>query len=147
MPIYLSCVIVDSHSVMSSNLINGISFIKRLSKILKRPEELIERQIFNILIEEKERKISNQFHYREPHIIIMEKKIEKKGRDREGIDLCGIVTEDVEEWINGKSGLPEGSSLKNFKEKGKISQFSERTFHSLYPEYKEGKDSFKYEAI
>lgn len=48
----------------------------------------------------------------------------EENRDREGFELCGIFTLSQEEWLNGKTGLPEGSSLKNYKQKGKISKFS-----------------------
>lgn len=39
----------------------------------------------------------------------------EEGRDREGFELCGIFTEKQEEWISGRTGLPEGSSLKNYR--------------------------------
>ena len=76
------------------------------------------------MIEGKERKISAQMRRNVPEVVVFERKAEERGRDQEGFELCGIMADGEEEWINGRSGLPEGSSLKNYKTKGKISKFS-----------------------
>jgi hypothetical protein len=59
-------------------------------------------------------------------------------RNQEGFELCGIMMDSEQEWVNGKSGLPEGSSLKNYRAKGRVSHFSESKLSSDFPMYKSG---------
>lgn len=111
-PVYLSTIIIDSPSHLRESLLKGTNLPLRLARLLNRSPALIERQIFNIVVEGKERRISSQFGHRTPEVVVLEK---EEGRDRQGFELCGIFTEKLEEWTNGRSGLPEGSSLKNYR--------------------------------
>jgi hypothetical protein len=64
------------------------------------------------MVDGKERTISSQFYSKIPEIIILEK---EASRDLEGFELCGIFTDGQDEWLNGRSGLPEGSNIKTYK--------------------------------
>jgi hypothetical protein len=50
------------------------------------------------------------------------------------MENCGIIIGDYCEWINGKTGLTEGSSLNNYKKKGKTSLFSKNKLYLKVPE-------------
>ena len=52
------------------------------------------------------------------------------------------------EWLNGKTGLPEGSSLKNYKKKGKVSRCSEAHLSRVFEDYDaREEETFKWEAV
>ena len=58
----------------------------------------------------------------------------------------GIILLDYCEWINGKTGLIEGSSLKNYKKKGKTSILcANKLYANLKQKAKE--EDFKYQAV
>jgi hypothetical protein len=52
-PIYLSRIIIDGDQRLKESVEKGINLQKRLHQLLSRPEDLIHRQIFNIIINGK----------------------------------------------------------------------------------------------
>lgn len=136
-PLYFDIVIIDGPEKYRESVTRGLDFEKRLSHLLKKDESLIRRKIFKIVVEGKERAISHQFRANKPNIVLVEREeVEEKERDREGFELCGIFACGREEWINGRTGLPEGSSLKNYKSKGKVSAFCEGKLKSDFTAYR-----------
>lgn len=109
--------------------------MERLSRLRNASKDLIERKIFNIVVEGKERRISRQFRLQQPEVRLLIRKGSAKDRaKKEGFELCGLanVFNKCFEWVNGRTGLPEGASIKNYA-KGKtkkISQFCEEALRS-----------------
>lgn len=68
-------------------------------------------------------------------------------KQKEGFELCGILTNGHAEWLNGKTGLPEGSSLQNYATKGRISLFSDNALLRDFPEIENRSKMFQYAAI
>jgi hypothetical protein len=68
-PVYIGCMVVESHFSSLSTIRNGLNFVYRLTKLRNQNEELIKRKLFNIKIGEKERKISTQFKNHQPKVI------------------------------------------------------------------------------
>ena len=59
----------------------------------------------------KKLKITKQFNLNKPSITIINKQSEPK---QIKIDLCGIIYNGTAEWLNGKTGLPEGININKF---------------------------------
>ena len=147
LPIYLSLVIVDCPDNLKPTLERGLDFVTRIGHLRGKSKGLILRQLFNIVVEGKQRKISGQFRRNRPQLRVLHKENENKDRNQEGFQLCGVFIEGKEEWINGRSGIPEGASLNKINGKGKISQFSDHSLRANYPIMDRSNDSFKYEAV
>lgn len=56
---------------MRDNVAKGLDFVQRLSQVMKKPEGLVERKIFNIVVDKKERQITSQFHRKTPSLIVI----------------------------------------------------------------------------
>lgn len=70
-PVYLAAVILECPENLKSNICKGMDLVERLSQLTARSQSLICRQIFKIVIDNKERKISSQFRRNRPRLVIL----------------------------------------------------------------------------
>lgn len=72
-PIYLHKIIFDGKEMLHLNIEKGINLPERIRRLTNKSVSLVHRQIFNIVIEGKERTISSQFRNHSPEIVIFDK--------------------------------------------------------------------------
>lgn len=72
-PIYVDKIILDGKEILHKNIEKGISLPERIRRLTNKSVSLVHRQIFNIVIEGKEKKISSQFRYNSPETVIFDK--------------------------------------------------------------------------
>lgn len=72
-PIYLNKIIIDGKENLRSNINKGICLPDRIHHLTNKSVSRIHRQIFNIIVEGKEKTISSQFRPHLPEIVIFDK--------------------------------------------------------------------------
>lgn len=72
-PIYVDKIILDGKETLHSNIEKGINLPERIHRLTNKSVGLVHRQIFNVVIEGKERIISSQFRNHSPEIVLFDK--------------------------------------------------------------------------
>ena len=62
-PIYLNKIILDGKEILHANIEKGINLPERIRRLTNKSVSRIHRQIFNIVVEGKEKTISSQFRH------------------------------------------------------------------------------------